>query len=80
MQGLQAIDGVILLLLGALAVLIAVLWILWALMPFAVFGTKDLLRELIREQRKTNELLLAEAKRTRAREGFRPDDDLRATR
>lgn len=31
--------------------------ILWILMPFAVFGIKDLARELIKEQRKTNQLL-----------------------
>lgn len=38
--------------------------ILWILLPFAVFGVKDLARDLIREQknlaelqRKTNELL-----------------------
>ena len=41
----------------------AVLYILWVLMPFAVFGTKDLLRQLIREQRRTNELLQAQASR-----------------
>lgn len=34
--------------------LIAVLWIL---MPFAVFGIKDLARTLIAEKRKTNKLL-----------------------
>jgi predicted PurR-regulated permease PerM len=31
--------------------------ILWILMPFAVFGIKDLARDLIRENRKTNQLL-----------------------
>lgn len=31
--------------------------ILWILVPFAVFGIKPLLRELIAEQRRTNELL-----------------------
>ena len=34
-----------------------ILAILWALMPFAIFGTKDVLRELIRQQQRTNELL-----------------------
>lgn len=43
----------------------AVLYILWILMPFAVFGTKDLLRQLIREQKRTNELLQAQASRAR---------------
>ncbi|MDP3835043.1 MAG: hypothetical protein Q8Q82_13860 [Hydrogenophaga sp.] len=65
------------LLLGLLVLLIAILWIL---MPFAIFGTKDLLRELLREQKKTNEILIAEAKRVRARDGYKPDDDLSATR
>lgn len=45
------IFGVMLVLLG---VVIAVLWVF---MPFAIFGLKDLTRELIREQRRTNELL-----------------------
>jgi hypothetical protein len=72
-----AVGGVVMLLLGLLVVLIAILWIL---MPFAIFGTKDLLRELIREQKRTNEILIAEAKRVRAKDDCRPDDDLRATR
>ncbi|KWT83872.1 MULTISPECIES: hypothetical protein [unclassified Variovorax] len=43
-----------------IALLIAVLWIL---MPFAIFGSKPLLRTLIEEQKRTNRLLeeLAEA-------------------
>lgn len=45
------IFGVLLFLLG---VVIAVLWVF---MPFAIFGQKDLTRELIREQRRTNDLL-----------------------
>lgn len=49
-------------------------------MPFAIFGTKDLLRELISEQKKTNEILIAEAKRVRARDGHQPGDDLTASR
>lgn len=49
--------------LVGVCLLIAILWIL---MPFAIFGTKDLLRQLIREQRKTNELLQAQASRTPA--------------
>lgn len=31
--------------------------IYWLFVPFAIFGIKPLLRELIAEQRKTNELL-----------------------
>ncbi len=77
MEGMQAVGGVVMLILGLLVLVIAVLWIL---MPFAIFGTKDLLRELIREQKKTNEILIAEAKRARARDGYKPDDDLTATR
>lgn len=50
--------GLISLILIGLGVLIGILWIL---MPFAIFGTKDLLKQLIREQRKTNELLEAQA-------------------
>lgn len=69
--------SVVVLILALLGLLIAVLWIL---MPFAIFGTKDLLRELIREQKKTNEILIAEAKRVRARDDHRRDDDLSATR
>ena len=31
--------------------------ILWILMPFAVFGTKDLIAQQIKQQKRTNELL-----------------------
>jgi len=77
MEAIGAVGGVVMLLLGLLVLLIAVLWIL---MPFAIFGTKDLLRELIREQKKTNEILIAEAKRVRARDGHLPGDDMTASR
>ncbi len=77
MDAMGAVGGVVMLLLGLLALLIAILWIL---MPFAIFGTKDLLRELIREQKKTNEILIAEARRVRLRDGYKPDEDLSATR
>ncbi|MBT9462529.1 hypothetical protein [Hydrogenophaga sp.] len=77
MEGMQAVGGVVMLLLGLLVLLIAILWIL---MPFAIFGTKDLLRELIREEKKTNEILIAEARRVRVRDGYKSDDDLTATR
>lgn len=66
--------------IGLVALLAAVLWVLWILLPFAVFGTKELLRELIREQKKTNEFLAAEARRVRAREGNHADDHMSATR
>lgn len=72
MEAMGAIGGVVMLLLGLLVLLIAILWIL---MPFAIFGTKDLLRELIREQKRTNEILIAEARRVRARDGYKPDND-----
>lgn len=45
-----------------LALLIAILWIL---MPFAIFGSKPLLRELIAEQKRTNALLQEAAERAR---------------
>lgn len=34
-----------------------ILAVLWILVPFAVFGIKPLLRQLISEQKRTNELL-----------------------
>ncbi|MDH5517412.1 MAG: hypothetical protein OEY36_06295 [Gammaproteobacteria bacterium] len=36
-----------------------ILAILWFLLPFAIFGTKDKLTELIQESQKTNEQLAA---------------------
>ena len=39
---------------GAFAILWAILWIL---LPFAIFGTKDKLDDLINETKKTNEQL-----------------------
>lgn len=36
------------------AIIVAVAWIV---LPFALLGTKPILRELLREKRKTNELL-----------------------
>ncbi|HHL40690.1 MAG TPA: hypothetical protein ENJ37_09310 [Deltaproteobacteria bacterium] len=42
-----------------LCVALAALFVLWLVLPFSVFGVKDLLRELIAEQKKTNELLKA---------------------
>lgn len=49
--------------LGGLYLIVAlflfVLAILWFLLPFAIFGTKDKLSELIAETKKTNEQLSA---------------------
>jgi hypothetical protein len=36
-----------------------VLLIAWILLPFAMIGTKPLLRELLKEQKETNRLLAA---------------------
>ncbi len=41
------------------AIFLFVLAILWFLLPFAIFGTKDKLSELIAENKKTNEQLAA---------------------
>lgn len=50
-----------------LFLLLVLLVVLWVAMPFAIFGTKDLLRQLLVEQKKTNRLLeeLADQKETR---------------
>lgn len=40
-----------------------VLAIAWILLPFAMFGMKPLLRQLVAEQQRTNELLRAIAER-----------------
>lgn len=45
---------------------VAVVVVLWICMPFAIFGTKPLLRALIAEQKKTNELLAAAAARSKS--------------
>lgn len=46
--------------LGIIWVLfLVVLGILWFLLPFAIFGTKDRLRDLIEENRRTNQDLAA---------------------
>lgn len=46
--------------LGALWILfLLVLGILWFLLPFAIFGTKDRLRDLIEENRQSNQELAA---------------------
>lgn len=38
-------------------VICVVIGLLWIILPFAVFGLKPLVRELIREQKRTNDLL-----------------------
>ena len=44
--------------IGAIGFLfLLLLVILWILVPFAVFGIKPLLRQLLEEQRRTNQLL-----------------------
>jgi len=43
---------------GIVFILLAfVLIAIWMVVPFSVFGIKDLIREAIEEQKKTNELL-----------------------
>ena len=43
---------------GIVVILLAfVLIAIWMVVPFSVFGIKDLIREAIEEQKKTNELL-----------------------
>ena len=37
--------------------LLAIIAICWVVLPFAIIGTKPLLRELLAEQRRTNALL-----------------------
>lgn len=54
---------------AALILFLMVLAVLWILVPFAIFGVKPLLRQLLAEQRQTNELLTSlrhEAQQTRA--------------
>lgn len=45
--------------LGVIVIIfLLVLSLLWFLLPFAIFGTKDLLLTIIQESKKTNEELL----------------------
>lgn len=59
--------------MGALGLLflllLFILVLIWIALPFSVFGIKDLLWEVIEEQKKTNELLKDLLK---AGEGFKP--------
>lgn len=48
-----------LLVVALLTILAVVVLVLWILMPFAVFGSRRLLRALLSEQQRTNTLLEA---------------------
>ncbi|MDL9999867.1 hypothetical protein QTI24_14715 [Variovorax sp. J22P240] len=63
----------------SLLILSLVVGILWICMPFAIFGTKPILRELLAEQRKTNKLLSEAAERARGRQTFASDPILDGT-
>lgn len=58
-----------------LAVGASAILVLWIIMPFSVFGTKELLKKSIAEQEKTNRLLrsLLEADIRRAEAGVPKD-------
>jgi hypothetical protein len=51
--------GVGLVFVVCIATFLFALVVLWFLLPFAIFGTKDKLSELIAESKKTNEQLSA---------------------
>ena len=53
MTDLAAFAPTLILVLALAALFVLVLWVL---LPFAVFGSKPLLRELIAQQKQTNEL------------------------
>ncbi len=38
-------------------VILTVIIVLWIALPFSVFGTKNILREILREQKETNRLI-----------------------
>jgi predicted PurR-regulated permease PerM len=60
--------GSIVAILALLAIVLGVVLIVcWIVLPFAVLGTKPLVRELIREQQTTNRLIEAQ---TRAFDAF----------
>ncbi len=58
-----------------LVISLCVLIILWIAMPFSVFGIKDLMREAIEEQKKTNQLLKALVKRDVEGEAEKPPEE-----
>lgn len=64
MNGLAGVGAAVTVGLLLLALVVSILWIC---MPFAIFGTKPILRELLAEQRKTNKLLSEAAERARGR-------------
>ena len=58
MDGLAGLAGLpIGLFAVVLLAVLLVLVVLWIALPFALFGTKPLLRQLIAEQKRTNEIL-----------------------
>jgi hypothetical protein len=52
------IGGFGLFIVGAVGVVLLLLALAWIVLPFALIGTKPLLRELIAETKRTNELLI----------------------
>jgi hypothetical protein len=52
-------------LIVVLSLLAVILLVCWIVLPFAILGTKPLLREIICEQRKTNQALAELLKRPR---------------
>ena len=51
---MQSAAGGLSIVLILLAILLVVLWVV---LPFAIFGLKPLLRELLAEQRRTNQMI-----------------------
>lgn len=51
-------NGVMTGLSGLFVIFLIVLAVLWFLLPFAVFGVKDLLQQILYETKKTNEILV----------------------
>lgn len=56
---IETLSGAYLVITVVIAAFLLILAILWILVPFAVFGVKPLLRDLIAEQRRTYEMLAA---------------------
>jgi uncharacterized membrane protein len=50
------------------AIFVIVMTICWIVLPFAIIGTKSLLRQILAEQRRTNELLAQRAQRSQGSE------------
>lgn len=51
-----------------LAIFGLIMTVVWIVLPFAIFGTKPLLRQILAEQRRTNELLAQGHTGTRSNE------------